>query len=49
MIPLTRLNGQSFFSNLDLIETSEACPDTQIILTYDKCLVVQDTLEDIVA
>lgn len=47
VIPLTRLNGQSFFLNLDFIESIEACPDTLITLTNGKHLLVQETPEDI--
>jgi flagellar protein FlbD len=47
MIPLTRLNGEGFFLNFDLIEAIEACPDTLITLTTGKHLLVQETPSEI--
>jgi len=47
MVPLTRLNGESFYLNFDLIEVVEACPDTVITLTSGKHLLVQETPEEI--
>ncbi|MFH1010062.1 MAG: flagellar FlbD family protein [bacterium] len=47
MIPLTRLNGQNFYLNLDFIESIEACPDTLITLTNGKHLLVQETPDEI--
>jgi flagellar protein FlbD len=47
MVPLTRLNGESFYLNFDLIEVIEACPDTVITLTSGKHLLVQETPEEI--
>ena len=47
MVPLTRLNGESFYLNFDLIEVVEACPDTVITLTNGKHLLVQETPDEI--
>ena len=47
MIPLTRLNGERFYLNFDLIEAIEACPDTLITLTTGKHLLVQETPSEI--
>lgn len=47
MIPLTRLNGERFFLNFDLIEVIEACPDTVITLTSGKHLLVKETPDQI--
>jgi Uncharacterized protein, possibly involved in motility len=49
MIGLTRLNGQRFVLNADLIRTVESTPDTVITLTTGEHIIVRDTLEDVVA
>lgn len=48
MITLTRLNGQSFVVNSDLIETIEQTPDTVVTLTTDNKFVVRETSEEII-
>jgi len=48
MIALKRLNGEEFVLNADLIECLESTPDTLVILTNGKKLLVSNTIEDIV-
>ena len=49
MIGLTRLNGQRFVLNADLIRTVESTPDTVITLTSGEHIVVRDGLDEVVA
>jgi len=48
MIKLTRLNGDQFVLNAELIRFIERRPDTYITLTTDDRLVVQESLEEVV-
>lgn len=48
MIALRRLNNEEFVLNADLIETVEATPDTILLLTSGKRLLVKNTVEDVV-
>jgi flagellar protein FlbD len=48
MIKLSRLNGQEFILNADLIETLEATPDTIVSLSNGKKIMVKNPLDDIV-
>ena len=48
MIALKRLNNEEFLINADLIETLEARPDTIMVLTSGKKLIVKNSVEDIV-
>jgi len=48
MIKLRRLNGQEFILNADLIESLEATPDTLIVLSNGKKIIVKNTLDEIV-
>lgn len=48
MIVLTRLNGQQFVLNADLIRTIEQTPDTTISLTTGERMVVRETLGEVV-
>lgn len=48
MIVLTRLNGQQFVLNADLIRTIEQTPDTTISLTTGDRMVVREPLRDVV-
>lgn len=48
MIKVSRLNGQEFILNADLIETLEATPDTIISLSNGKKIMVKNSLDDIV-
>ncbi len=48
MIRISRLNGAEMVINADLIESLEATPDTVIVLTNGKHLVVRDSVDEIV-
>jgi flagellar protein FlbD len=47
MIPLTRLNGERFLVNAELIKYVEARPDTFLTLTTNDRVVVRETMEDV--
>lgn len=47
MIRLTRLNGEAFALNPDLIERVEAHPDTVISLTDDVRFLVRESVDEI--
>jgi flagellar protein FlbD len=49
MIRLTRLNGQPFVVNAELIRTVESLPDTTITLINGDHLIVRETMEEVVA
>lgn len=48
MITLTRLNGQRFVLNADLIRTVEERPDTVITLTTGERMVVKEAADRVV-
>jgi len=48
MIILTKLNGNEFVLNADLIRYVERCPDTLITMTSGDSIMVRDTMEDVV-
>ncbi len=48
MIVLTRLNGERFVLNAELIKTVEATPDTTIRLTTGDTMLVRDQVDDVV-
>ena len=48
IITLTRINGEVFALNPDLIERVEESPDTHITLVDGKHLMVSETLSDII-
>lgn len=48
MIPLTRLNGEEFILNCDMIERVEATPDTHILLTDGTRYVVKETPSEVI-
>ena len=48
MIAVTRLNGQQFMVNAELVELVESTPDTIISLTTGKKFMVRETVEDVV-
>ena len=48
MITVTRLNGDAFALNPDLIERVEATPDTVITLVDGTKYVVRESVEEIV-
>lgn len=47
MIRVTRLNGQEFYVNADMIEFVEATPDTVISLYSSRRVIVRETPEEI--
>jgi len=48
MIKVTRLNGEEFVVNAELIEFIEKTPDTVISLTTGKKIVVKESVDDII-
>ena len=48
MINLTRLNGQAFVLNCDLIERVDATPDTVLTLVDGTKYVVTESLDEVV-
>ncbi|KRL37574.1 flagellar FlbD family protein [Liquorilactobacillus uvarum] len=48
MIALVSMNGNSFYLNPDLIYRIEETPDTVVILTDGKTLIVKQSAEEIV-
>lgn len=49
MIVVTRLNGEQFVINADLIQIVEERPDTTITLTTGKHIVVRESMNEIIA
>ncbi len=47
MIEVTRMDGRPILINENLMETVEANPDTVIIMTNGRKIIVQDTVTDI--
>jgi len=47
MIRLTRLNGQAFILNAELIRYVERLPDTYVTLTDGDRLVVREPLDEV--
>lgn len=47
MIQVTRLNGEQFFVNSDMVEFIESTPDTVITLTSGRRVVVRETPEQL--
>lgn len=47
MIQLTRLSGQEFTLNSDLIETIEAVPDTVVTMTTGTKYIVKESIGEI--
>ena len=47
MIKLTRLGGEEFILNADLIQYVEALPDTFITLTVGQRVVVAESLDEV--
>jgi len=48
MITVTRLNGQRFVVNADLIRTVEEHPDTTIKLINGDTIIVKESMEQVV-
>lgn len=49
VIDLTRLNGERFVLNAELIQYVEALPDTYITLTTGERVVVQQSMQEVVS
>ena len=47
MIKLTRLDGERFILNADLIQYVEARPDTYVTLTTGERLVVGESMDEV--
>lgn len=47
MIKLTRLGGQEFLLNAELIRYVEECPDTVITLTTGERLIVRERMTEV--
>jgi flagellar protein FlbD len=47
MIKLTRLGGEAFILNADLIRYVEARPDTFVTLTTGDRVVVQESMDEV--
>ncbi len=48
MITLTKLRGEQFTLNCDLIETISENPDTTILLTNGNIHIVKESMEEVV-
>ncbi|QNN21444.1 flagellar FlbD family protein [Planctomycetales bacterium ZRK34] len=48
MIKVTRLNGQAFVVNAELIRTIEALPDTTITLINGDHIIVSESMEQVI-
>jgi len=48
MIKLTRLNGDEFVVNAELIRFVESRPDTYVTLTSDQRFIVRETVDEVV-
>lgn len=48
MIKLTRINGEEFVVNADLIRFVESRPDTYITLTSDERLIVLEPVDEVI-
>lgn len=48
MIRVTRLNGEGFYVNSDLIEFIEETPDTVLSLTTSKKIVVKEDAAEVI-
>ena len=48
MIKLTRIDGEAFVLNAELIRYVETRPDTFITLTSNERLIVRETMDEVV-
>lgn len=48
MIKLTRLNGELFYANPDLMEFLEETPDTVISMTTGRKVIVRESVSEII-
>lgn len=49
MIKVTRLNGQPFVINAEIIRSVEALPDTTITLINGDKVIVKESMDDVIA
>ncbi|MAE66717.1 MAG: flagellar protein [Phycisphaeraceae bacterium] len=49
MITVTRLNGQRFVVNAELIRTVEANPDTTLTLINGDHMIVKESMDEVVS
>ncbi len=48
MVLLTRLNGRAFVVNAELIKMIESTPDTLLTLVSGDCIMVRETVDEVV-
>lgn len=48
MIKVTRLNGKTFYINVELIQFVEETPDTVISFTNDVKIVVRESVDEVI-
>ncbi len=48
MIKLTRLNGEPFILNAELIRSVDSRPDTYVTLVSNDHLIVKESMEEVV-
>ena len=48
MIKLTRLNGEAFILNAELIRTIDSRPDTYVTLISHEHFIVKESMEEVV-
>lgn len=48
MIKLTKLNGEEFVLNAELIRFVESRPDTYVTLTTEDRLIVRESLDEVI-
>lgn len=48
MIRVTRFGGRPFYLNSDLIESLEAVPDTTLLLTTGKKVIIAEPPEEVI-
>lgn len=48
MIKVTRLNGQPFVVNAEMIRTIEALPDTTITLINGDHIIVSESMDEVI-
>jgi flagellar protein FlbD len=48
MVKVTKINGQEFYINCDLMEFIESTPDTIISLSTGKKVIVRETAVDVI-
>lgn len=47
MIKVTRLNGETFYINPDLIEFIEETPDTVVSMITGRKIIIQETVPEV--